>query len=136
MILERETARNPSILVVDDDEAFCAMVEIALLRLGYTVRATQDPRIALAWVTESPALWDVVVSDFTMPHIRGHDLVRAIKAVHPSMLCVICTGFADGVTEQILLDAGADGFLQKPFETHKLSSLISQILQNRSEKAR
>jgi CheY-like chemotaxis protein len=120
-----------SILLVDDDELFCAMVEIALQRLGYSVVSTNDPREALGWVRGRPSQWHIMISDFMMPHMRGNDLVRAVKEISPNMLCLVFTGYAADHGEQAVRDAGADGFLKKPFEIDQLARAIIDLQKSR-----
>ena len=126
---ERNTGKS-SILVVDDDESFCAMVETALKRFGYTVQSTTDPRVAQGWIKNQAGRWDVLVTDQNMPHINGEELVRYFKAHSPSTRSILCTGNTSGMTEQRARLAGADGFLMKPFDFDRLGALVSQLLQS------
>jgi CheY-like chemotaxis protein len=128
-----ENERDPqkaSILVVDDDESFCAMVETVLKRLGYNVQSTIDPRVAQNWVKNQTGKWDVLVTDQNMPHINGEELVRYFKAHSPTTRTILCTGNSSGMTEQRARLAGADGFLLKPFDFDRLATMVSQLLQN------
>ncbi|HEY1722844.1 MAG TPA: PAS domain-containing protein [Magnetospirillaceae bacterium] len=127
--VERDTGAS-SILVVDDDESFCAMVETALKRLGYSVQSTIDPRIAQSWLKNQSGRWDVLVTDQNMPHINGEELIRYFKAHSPATRTILCTGNTSGMTEQRARMAGADGFLMKPFDFDQLGAMVSQLLQN------
>jgi PAS domain S-box-containing protein len=117
-----------TILVVDDDEAYCAMVQTALRRVGYHVESTNDPRMALGWVRHGTQKWDILVTDQTMPHIKGRDLVRSFKALSPATRCIICTGFSSGLNEQQALAAGADGFMLKPFNVGDLAMMVARLV--------
>jgi CheY-like chemotaxis protein len=130
------TKRAAKILVVDDDEAHCTMVQTALRRDGYSVQATNDPRLALDWLKNGRRKWDLVVTDQTMPHIKGRDLVHSLKAVRPEIFCIICTGYSSGLDEQAAMAAGADGFMLKPFNVGELSALVARLLARKSSPAR
>jgi len=118
-----------SILVVDDDESFCAMVETALKRLGYRVQSTTDPRVAQNWLRQKASAWDVLVTDQNMPYINGEDLVRFFKAHSPATRCMICTGYSSGMSEQRARAVGADGLLLKPFDSDRLAAVMTRLLQ-------
>ncbi len=123
-------AGKAAILVVDDDESFCAMVETALKRLGYNVQSTNDPRIAQNWIKNQSDRWDVLVTDQNMPYINGEELVRYFKAHSPATRSILCTGNSSGMTEHRARLAGADGFLLKPFDFDRLAAMVSQLLQS------
>ena len=123
-----------SVLVVDDDEAYLAMVEMALRRIGYRVEASNDPRQVREWF-QSGKRWDVLVSDQTMPHLRGSDLVRAVKEIAPRTICIICTGFSSGLNEAQAVTAGADGFMLKPYSVSDLATLVARQLAHKAQAA-
>lgn len=55
------------------------MLTTILKRLGYTIKACQDPEKALAEFTASPFSFDLIITDMTMPHINGVEFCAAIK---------------------------------------------------------
>ncbi len=122
-------ADKASILVVDDDESFCAWVETALKRLGYRVQSTMDPREAEVWMQQDPHAWDLLVTDQNMPHINGEELVRIFKTHAPGTRCLICTGYSTGMSEQRARAVGADGLLLKPFDAEQLAASVARLLQ-------
>jgi PAS domain S-box-containing protein len=132
-IATSETARiSPrsaaKILVVDDDDAYLSMVETALRRIGHRAEATNDPRVALERLKKKGKKWDVLVTDHTMPYIRGVELIQASKSVSPQTVCIISSAFGSGLNEEQAVAAGADGFLAKPYGVGDLSSLITRLL--------
>lgn len=122
-------AGGASVLVVDDDDDFRDMAVIALERVGYRVVAMSRPRAALEAVTVEPTRWEAMVTDQTMPDMRGVELVKGVKAVNPSIRCVICTGYSSGLGEAEALAAGADGFRTKPLDVDDLTELLGALLQ-------
>lgn len=117
-----------AIMVIDDDPDFCAMLTAALERLGHDVVSVNDPLEGLAALEESPALWDLIVTDQTMPGLNGVDLVRRAKSIKPDIRCILCTGYSQKVNEQEALTAGADAFFPKPIILEEFGALIARLL--------
>src|SRR5215212_679308 len=70
-----------SIMVVDDDPAFCTFLDDALTDAGYTVHPYTDSVAALAALRAGGALHpDVVLLDLVMPVHTGRDIVTALRA--------------------------------------------------------
>ncbi len=130
---ESEAPEHPggtSFLVVDDDEAYLSMVETALQRMGYRVRAVGGARIALETLRHEA--FDVLVCDQTMPHLRGTDLIKTCKAARPRTVCIVCTGSSGGLNEEQAIAAGADGLMLKPYNVRDLAALASRLLSSKS----
>ncbi|MBV8166767.1 MAG: GAF domain-containing protein [Alphaproteobacteria bacterium] len=124
-----------SVLVVDDDVDFADMQSIALERLGYEVTCCNDPLEALDAFEQDPAAWDVIVSDHMMPGMKGLELVRRLRAVRPDCVTVLCTGFADDVSEASALAAGVDLFVLKPAEPRHIAERVRELLDRRATAA-
>ena len=117
-----------TVLLVDDDADFCDMAKAALERLGHEVVATNDPREALQAIKDDPGLWNLLVTDQTMPHLKGRDLVVAAKAVAPNLRCILCTGYSNSVNEAEALAVGAQGFLAKPIDLNEFTAMVGRLL--------
>jgi two-component system, cell cycle sensor histidine kinase and response regulator CckA len=116
------------VLVVDDDVDFGDMLETALSRAGFTVLVCKDPRQAEQQFRAQPALWNAVITDQTMPSMKGTDLLGAIKAVRPDLPCVLCTGYSSQLDETAARRAGADVFLTKPIDPAALVKAIEEVM--------
>ncbi len=116
------------ILVVDDEQDVADVVSIGLDRLGYEVAAVQDPAEAVQIFMEDPDAWDVVISDQVMPGMRGLELLAALKCLRPSVAFILCTGFSDGPTERMALDAGAGAFFLKPVLPEQLAAAVRRLI--------
>jgi putative two-component system response regulator len=121
-------APTPRVLAVDDAPANLALLEQILVREGYDVLKARDGREAFELVmAENP---DLVISDVMMPHTNGFELCRKIKD-HPAarLIPVVLLTSLDGSQERIRgIDAGADDFLQKPFDPHELRARVRSLL--------
>ena len=120
-----------SVLVLDDEVDLTDMLAIGLGRLGYDVTCCNDPLEALAAFEQDPDAWDIVITDHAMPVMTGTAVVERLKALRPHCPVVLCTGFADGGTEETARAAGADAFLLKPVEPQQLARTVRRLLDQR-----
>jgi PAS domain S-box-containing protein len=116
------------ILVVDDDQDFGDMVATSMERLGYEVAIVDDPTQALVAFDESPGLWDLLITDQTMPDIAGLDLIAHVKKKRPDLPCVLCTGYDHLVTELAALRVGVNAYLPKPVDPVVLGQTVARLL--------
>ena len=115
---------NIRILIVDDDLDAAESAAMVLTRAGCEVSVTDDPLEALATITEDPQAWDAVVSDETMPHMKGTELIAKIKARLPDFPIVLCTGSAS-FTDAAARAKGADGYVAKPADPERLVEAVA-----------
>ncbi|WP_083386808.1 response regulator [Magnetospirillum fulvum] len=65
-------------------------------------------------IEENPDQWDILVTDQTMPTIKGTDLVNRIKSPRPEIFCIIFSGYSTKMDEREAENSGADAFITKP----------------------
>jgi len=108
------------ILVADDDPAICEGIEMILEDAGYEVRTTTDGRKVIDTYKYLP---DLILLDIWMSGIDGRDICKQLKAVKQvKKIPILMISSKD--TEQISKEAGADGFLPKPFEIDDLLTIV------------
>jgi signal transduction histidine kinase/CheY-like chemotaxis protein len=123
------TAVGGRILLVDDNQDFGDMLLAALERRGFDVSPCSDPRDALEGIKEFPDAWHVMITDQTMPHMSGLELIRSAKAVQPELVCFLCTGYAeDALDDATLAEAGAIALLRKPVDIDDLVERLTPYL--------
>ncbi len=132
---KREKAGRPyEILVAEDSPTQAEHLARVLAQDPHCparVRVAADGVDALRMAREMPP--DVVVSDIAMPRMDGYALCRALKddprlAAVPVLLLTRLTTLQDIVRS---LDAGADGFMRKPYDADQLRERVRRILQGR-----
>ena len=64
--------------------------------------------------------YDAILSDIRLPGMDGLELLRHIRSLRPATPVVMMTAHGDDTVKQAALQAGAVGFLQKPFEREEL----------------
>ncbi len=97
-------------MIVDDDPRLAHTVAKLLGTRGFTVTAFSSPHEALAALRAEPTDFDVVLTDLTMPEMKGQDFIAALRDFCPDMPIIVSSGaFVDaqararlGVTEVLL----------------------------------
>lgn len=116
------------ILVVDDDEIVCRMARDMLGGLGYRVTTCADGKQAVALYRDASRRFDLVILDLIMPELGGADTFRALREIDPDARVLLSSGYRlDGDAEH-LLEAGAAGFIPKPFQMAALSEAVAAAL--------
>jgi len=122
---------RPLVLVVDDVQANRELLEGHLDRLGYEVRQARDGVEALeAVAAEEP---DLVLLDIDMPRMDGITVCQRLKGDPAQRLVpiVLITAHQDRKTRLRGLEAGADDFLTKPFDSAELLVRTKVLLRDR-----
>lgn len=110
-----------SILVVDDEPAMLAILEVILRAEGHAVGRASSGEEALGRFQSER--WDLVITDRAMPGMGGEELAQAIKQLSPRTPIIMVTGFAPpGCC------SGVDEILHKPFSRRALGAAISRCL--------
>lgn len=120
-----------NILFVDDEEPLREMAKHALGELGYNVVAKKDGQEALDVFRALPDLFDLVITDFTMPRMTGAALAREILQIRPGMPIVLCTGYSDAIDEKAAREIGIREFLMKPVTFAGLAEAMAKILKRK-----
>ena len=116
------------IMVVDDDELVLSVAENVLRRAGYKVVPYIDPVAALKAFRETPDAFDVIITDLTMPRIKGTKLASEMREIRPDLPIILVTGFGGGLNSNVFQGVGLYGPLQKPFTSESLLALVADVL--------
>ena len=109
------------ILIVEDDPVSRRLLEVTLSKFGYEVVVTNNGNEALE-IFQDPSVPSLVISDWMMPGMDGLELCRNIRGMKKSSYTYFIILTAKGGKEDVIkgLDAGADDFLIKPFNSEEL----------------
>jgi DNA-binding response OmpR family regulator len=122
----QEHSDGTKLLIVDDDPMTCHLLKVRLEMEGYACVTLSHPeRILEAVRTEFPSL---AVVDFHLGACDGLDLLRAVRSHQEchSLHIVVMSGLDHRRDSEL---AGANGFLQKPFDLEDLVALIREVLE-------
>ena len=125
-----------NILVVDDEEPIAESSCKLLSRLGYSAVTQTDSIKAIENVKNNPRLYDLILTDMTMPHLDGFELAKQIKEINPEIPIVLATGFSHGLTKEKCLSAGITDMVMKPMTASELSIIIEKAINKKEEQRR
>jgi len=122
-----------AVWIVDDDQSIRWVLERALSREGFEVRAFGSARECLkALEFEAPR---VLVSDIRMPGESGIELLATVKERRPGMPVIIMTAFSDLDSAVSAFQSGAFEYLPKPFDLPKAIELIRRAVEESEREA-
>ncbi|GLQ56047.1 response regulator [Devosia nitrariae] len=122
--------RTATILVVDDDALIAMNLAAILGDLGHVAVEAFSPRDALE-VLSAGGVVDAMITDYSMPGMSGIELAHAARNLRPGLPVMVSTGHAD------LPEDTERAFprLDKPFDEHRLSEMLTALLVEREMEA-
>jgi len=116
---------RPSVLLVDDDATFRAVLARALRRRGFIVLEAPDSEQAYAVAgAESP---EYAVCDLKLPGDNGLELIRRLIQLDPETRIVMLTGYASIATAVEAIKLGAVHYLAKPVDADQIVASFSRL---------
>ena len=114
------------ILVVDDEPFVCDAVKMMLAFDGHVVETANSGAQALVILERGK--FDVVITDFAMPLMKGDELAAAIKARNPKQPVVMITAYAEMLQSSGNPLPGVDFMISKPFLLENLREALAKVL--------
>jgi FixJ family two-component response regulator len=115
------------ISIVDDDEAVRESTKALVRSLGYNARAFES---AEEFLDSNPDDTSCLILDVQMKGLSGVELQELLIAEGRRTPVIFVTAFPDERVRNHVLDAGAIGFLRKPFSNEKLTKFLDMALAN------
>lgn len=110
-----------SVLVIEDEKGILGLIEAALTQFGHQVETAQDGKEGIRKYDRGR--FDVVVTDYIMPELDGHGVIKHIRGSERGWTPVV--GMSG--TPWVLQDAGFDMVLIKPFPLNKIVDAVQQL---------
>lgn len=122
----------PRILVVDDENAICQVIQdyLTLRRFEVSTAGNFDDAVAQL----ATANFDILLSDIRMPGKSGTDLLRHVRRHHPNTATILFTGYADIGIAVSSMQEGAYDFILKPIHLEQVHMSIHNALEKRALK--
>ncbi|MET0407015.1 MAG: response regulator [Hyphomicrobium sp.] len=116
-----------TILTVDDSRTMRDMLRMALAEAGYNVLQAEDGVHGLEVL--QTAMPDVIVTDINMPKMDGFGLIEAVRkdSRYRGVPILVLTTESDSAKKMRAKEAGATGWIVKPFEPTKLIAAIRRV---------
>lgn len=121
----------PDILIIEDDVAFCKVLEKFLTKNGHDVSTSFSASEAKSKIAEKT--FDLIITDLRLPNYDGLDLLGEIKQDFPTVPVVLMTGYADINTAVKAMKRGAFDYISKPFNPDEVLLIINKALQEAKE---
>ncbi len=119
-----------TILLIEDENAVmdtsCAILE----KLGYRVLKAKSGKEAVNITKTSDEDIDLAILDIGLPDMPDDAVYEQMMKVRPDLNVLICSGYASDGPVKKVLNAGAQGFIQKPFLIEELSSKVKEVLES------
>lgn len=114
------------ILIVEDEALLADSIGTLLESKGFEVETVQDGKSGEAYA--ELGIYDLLILDVMMPKMDGYQLARTLRAQHcstPILMLTAKSALEDRITG---LNAGADYYLTKPFDTGELLACVNALL--------
>ena len=127
-LVEGVPGGDETILFVDDDEEIISVGRKILASLGYTVLVADGGQAAVDLFSDQQDRIDLVILDYVMPGMGGREVFEALKQIQPDVNVLLSSGYSSTDQVAALIERGCRGFIQKPYDTVKMSRTIRTIL--------
>ena len=117
-----------TVLIVDDEDALCAVVEQMLDRMGFSVLTASNGQEALKVFHQHANEIVCVLLDLTMPYMDGVEAFKAMRRLKEGVTVILCSGYNEQEATQRFGGKGLAGFIQKPYEMAVLREKLKEVL--------
>jgi adenylate cyclase len=118
---------RPRVLIVDDTPQNLRLMDAVLSARGYLVSTASSGREALARAADDRP--DLVLLDVVMPGMDGYEVCRTFRTDHAMRMVPVIMITASGDQQKLsALEAGADDFVQKPFNQAELLARVASLV--------
>jgi len=122
-----DDAMAKRILTIDDSKTMRDMLMLTLSDAGYEVLQAVDGQDGIDVLGDKRV--DVVITDINMPRMDGYDVIRSLRAnpLHKSTPILVLTTESDTEKKNLAREAGATGWMVKPFDPDQLVATIRKV---------
>jgi DNA-binding response OmpR family regulator len=122
-------AGTVSILVVDDDDAVCRVIQAALARKDFTVEAVSDPALIEARLRSQE--YHVIILDYVIPGLQSEQVLSWVREHQPEASIIVVTAFPSIDSALQCLRARTYDYLTKPFQVTQLQRVVLRCLESK-----
>lgn len=128
----RKKGGTETVLLVEDEESILNMFYITLKSGGYTVYSASDGIKAIEIYQKHMQEIALVITDMGLPEMSGENEFKKLREINANVKVILVSGFWEPETKSRLVEAGADGILQKPCKPDEILGLVRQVLDKTS----
>jgi two-component system response regulator RegX3 len=119
---------SPTVLVVEDEEAYADALTIGLAREGFTVLWARDGQEGVELFQKNDV--DVILLDLMLPKLSGFDVCRSIRSTSDVPIIVV-SAKGEEIDAVVMLEMGADDYVTKPYRLRELVARIRAVQRRR-----
>ena len=119
------------ILIVEDEVLLADSLKTMLEKKGFTVEVAYDGETGRDYA--ETGIYDLLILDVMMPKLNGYDLARQVRAERCATPILMLTARSELEDRIEGLNAGADYYLTKPFDTRELLACINALLRRQGD---
>ncbi|AIZ40667.1 sigma-54-dependent transcriptional regulator [Cellulophaga baltica] len=120
----------PRILIIEDDAAFCQMLQRFLTKKGYEVETSFTAEDAKQKFKAGS--FNMVITDLRLPNYDGIELLTDIKAINAKIPVLVMTSYAEVSTAVNAMKKGAFDYISKPFTPEEMVMLVENALDQKT----
>ena len=117
------------ILVLDDDEAVCRVIQAALQPQQFLIDTVSDPTQMVARVRECS--YHLIILDYVIPGLQSEQLLEQIREHQPDASIIVVTAFPSIDRPSIVCGRHTYDYLTKPFQIAHLQRIVTRCLENK-----
>ena len=125
----RKSPSQASILIIEDEEDLCEILQEELSAVGYKVSIAHNGLEGLSRLQEVEP--DLIICDRNMPSMSGHELLERLRNVYPQykrLPFIFLTALTTPADQQAVAHLNPYAYLQKPLDFQLLRSTIERAL--------
>ncbi len=128
-----KTDKDHYILIIEDEENLREVIKDVLENKNYKVITASTAKEGIELYKTNQHLIGLVLLDFFLPDGSGAEVFRLFKQFNPDVQVVLMSGFELDEAMQGVLDAGAIGFLAKPFTQKQIISFVQKVFDGNTQ---
>jgi two-component system chemotaxis response regulator CheY len=124
-----ENVMSKRILTIDDSKTMRDMLMLTLAEAGFDVIQAVDGQDGLDVLGKEKEPIDVIITDINMPRMDGYEVIRNLRRdpAHKSTPILVLTTESDTDKKNLARDAGATGWMVKPFDPERLVATVRKV---------
>jgi two-component system response regulator PilR (NtrC family) len=115
------------VLVVEDEKSMRDLLSLMLRKEGYAVEVAPSGTQAAARIAKDP-LYDLVITDVSMPGMTGLELLRHVRKASPESAVILMTAYGSKETAIEALNEGAAYYVEKPFDLDEMKVVARRTI--------